>query len=361
MKFLHFFTLYIVLTSATCTQNTNPFNSSVPCTSIIDVKYQTGNSFCGQSNLNHQNFDIYIPQTNLPNNALKPLVIYIHGGKFTGGNKNNIPNFISSNINNVLQNNIAFATINYQLLSMQNGCTNETCGVRDKCLDDVARCIKFIKANATTYGIDKNRIGLIGSSAGGTAAQWIAFDGFENIYGSQNTHYGILALDNETTKVKAIYTDIAQASLDIREWETPVFDGLCTTPNLSLSQILNQFHANINDPNFDCYLHAFYGRGNMTNTQLMNIPNISDNMEDVALLSMINNTSSPRPLLYFRNRNKLMLNNLNQLLHHPLHAYHLKETCQLNNFNTSWQIKHICNGPPMFNAMLWYQYFIANL
>lgn len=40
-------------------------------------------------------------------------------------------------------------------------------------LTDVARAVRFVRANAKTYGVDPNRIGVIGSSAGGHLASTI--------------------------------------------------------------------------------------------------------------------------------------------------------------------------------------------
>jgi acetyl esterase/lipase len=63
----------------------------------------------------------------------------------------------------MLQNNLArgisFASVNYPYIDQVNG-------DHRKLLEHCAESIKFIKKNAGTYNIDKNRISVMGNSAG---------------------------------------------------------------------------------------------------------------------------------------------------------------------------------------------------
>lgn len=344
-----------ILLAFTCTNNTKPFGANVNCTSILDVDYQTGTPFCGQKN-SKQRFDVYIPDLATPNP--KPLIIFIHGGGFIGGDKQQIYPFVKNQIKHVLDNGWAFATINYRFLDLTNDCQNETCGVRDKCFDDIARCLKFIKANATTYGIDKNRIGIIGVSAGASAAQWLAFDGFEKKYGTTNTHYGVPAVDNENTDFKALYSDVSQGSLDIREWGNPIFQGQCGTTNLNENSIIQ-----ILTDNKECYMHAMYGVG-------PNYPSawpyagINTYLDDIAFFQLIGSSIPPKPKVFVRNTNALnLLGNpsSNILNHHPLHAYTLKNALVVNGYTTCWEVPNICYNDK-YNCMSgWLQFFNNNL
>ena len=47
----------------------------------------------------------------------------------------------------------------------------------DEIVTDVQRAVRFVRANATTYGIDPNKIGVTGSSAGGHLSLMLAVKG----------------------------------------------------------------------------------------------------------------------------------------------------------------------------------------
>jgi len=66
-------------------------------------------------------FDIWLPKSSTPTG----LVIYIHGGWFSGGDKSMVRNdqagrgwFFTQDIRSFLERNIAFASINYSLLAL---------------------------------------------------------------------------------------------------------------------------------------------------------------------------------------------------------------------------------------------------
>ena len=85
-------------------------------------------------------FDIWLPNSSTPTG----LVIYVHGGGFTSGDKDFVYSVQSggawdfpSDIRFLLQNNIAFATIRYTYLNT----TGETEGVK-KPMSDVRRALQ---------------------------------------------------------------------------------------------------------------------------------------------------------------------------------------------------------------------------
>lgn len=119
-------------------------------------------------------FDIWLPNSNTPTG----LVIYVHGGGFTSGDKDFIYSIQSggawdfpTDIRFLLQNNIAFATIRYTYLNT----TGETEGVK-KPMSDVRRALQYIRSRAIDFNIDKNKIILAGNSAGASTSLWIAFN-----------------------------------------------------------------------------------------------------------------------------------------------------------------------------------------
>lgn len=109
-------------------------------------------------------FDIWMPNSSAPTG----LVIYVHGGGFTSGDKDFVYTAQSggawdfpSDIRYLLQNNIAFATIRYTFLNT----TGETEGIK-KPMNDIKRALQFLRHKASDFNIDKNKIILSGNSAG---------------------------------------------------------------------------------------------------------------------------------------------------------------------------------------------------
>jgi len=94
--------------------------------------------------------DIFRPQTR----ELKPGVIYVTGGGFINANKDN-----------GLQQRMALAQAGYVVASIEYRVAPTA--VMPQPLQDVKAAIRFLKANAEKFGVDKNRIGLMGGSAGG--------------------------------------------------------------------------------------------------------------------------------------------------------------------------------------------------
>lgn len=84
-----------------------------------------------------------------------PAVIFVHGGGWSGGDKKdgNEPLFLP-----IANHNIAWFTINYRLAPKYN---------YPAPVEDVHTAIRWVKAHATEFNIDPNRIALVGESAGG--------------------------------------------------------------------------------------------------------------------------------------------------------------------------------------------------
>lgn len=90
----------------------------------------------------------------------RPLLVYIHGGGWTGGDKKrNL-----KQIEPFLEKGISYAAINYRL----SGEAPLPAPVHD-----AARAIQFIRSQAGKWNIDKSRIALTGGSAGACTSMWI--------------------------------------------------------------------------------------------------------------------------------------------------------------------------------------------
>lgn len=161
-------------------------------------------------------FDIWLPTSNTPTG----LVIYVHGGGFTSGDKEYVYAVQSggawdfpTDIRFLLQNNIAFATIRYTYLNN----TGETEGVK-KPMTDVRRALQYLRSRASDFNIDKSKIILAGNSAGAGTSLWIAFN---NDFANATSSDPVL---RESSRVKGVVARETQASYNIEDrWVNDVF------------------------------------------------------------------------------------------------------------------------------------------
>ncbi len=170
-------------------------------------------------------FDIFIPTTST---SPKELVIFVHGGGFTGGDKSS--GYRQEDITYYLNHNIAYATVNYRL---EANLTND--GIVDEedvinSMNDVKRCVQYIKSVATQYNINKNKIGICGSSAGGGCSLWVGLkDDMKDLTSSDPVLH-------ESTRVQAIGHLHSQASYNPK----------------TIGKIFKNYNCtNLPDPNLD--------------------------------------------------------------------------------------------------------------
>ena len=109
-----------------------------------DVNYANNDG-----NIRH-NLDIYLPDSGT---SPFPVVVYIHGGGWQGGSKENV-----GQISPIVDEGYALVSINYRLSAE---------AIFPAQINDCKAAIRWMRANATTYNLDASRIGVIGSSAGG--------------------------------------------------------------------------------------------------------------------------------------------------------------------------------------------------
>jgi len=105
-----------------------------------------------------QKLDLYLP----PNGTNLPLVVWIHGGAWLAGSKEMcraLP---------LLNGGFAIASINYRLSQH---------AIFPAQLQDCKAAIRWLRAHAHEYGIDPDRIGVWGESAGGHLAALVGTTG----------------------------------------------------------------------------------------------------------------------------------------------------------------------------------------
>ena len=92
-----------------------------------------------------------------------PLVVFIHGGGFRGGDKRGIRGDV---LNRCLAAGISYASINYRL-------TPEVSFPQTHL--DAARAIQTLRHNAKAWNLDPKRFASTGGSAGAGISMWLAF------------------------------------------------------------------------------------------------------------------------------------------------------------------------------------------
>ena len=134
-----------------------------------------------------------------PSGGPHPLVVFYHGGAFTGGDKSKI--YGSAVIDRFRKKGVSFATVNYRT----------GCGMRDS-LCDCARAIQFLRHKAGDWQIDKDKIGAYGTSAGASISLWIAFN--DEMADPYNTDEVL----RESTRLTVAGALSGQATLDLLRW-----------------------------------------------------------------------------------------------------------------------------------------------
>lgn len=126
-------------------------------------KSEKGDELLAQSDMKNisygsdtaQNMDIYLPAGR--DTAKTNVLLFIHGGSWNGGDKNEFSAAIAA-IRTQLQNYAIF-NINYRLAK------NDSTRFPTQ-LNDLQAAIGFIESKANEYKVNTNKVGLIGASAG---------------------------------------------------------------------------------------------------------------------------------------------------------------------------------------------------
>jgi len=134
-----------------------------------------------------------------------PIVICIHGGGWTNGDKSSY----YSRIKTFLDAGISMATINYRLMKQAN--EEKVVPPVKAPLKDAARAVQFVRSKSAEWNIDKKRLGATGGSAGGASTLWLAFhDDMADPASSD-------PVARESTRLTCAAVDAAQTSLDPKE------------------------------------------------------------------------------------------------------------------------------------------------
>jgi len=239
----------------------------------------------------------------IPNSKNKtPLVIYLHGGGYRGGKKEN--SYKRKNlelISKILNENIAYATINYSFLNNNDGLLSS--------LQDSKKALQFLKFNSKKYNIDKEKIIIWGVSSGANSALWLGLSDDMAEIGSNDL------VSAESTIVQGIISISGAHSFNSDNWkrmikiDDKIFDlmikGFLKYPGVDVEKWLINYKDKKYQENIDYY----------------NFMDPSD------------------PPIFVANYGTLKPKNIFQFNHHPLHAKYLKQRAD------SLNIKNVVHAP----------------
>ena len=145
-----------------------------------------------------QIFDLWMPKSI----TKTPLVIYIHGGGWVQGSKDDIHD--NQIIQKYLKAGIAFAAINYRYL--------KHAPLQTIMREDIAGFVQYIRYHAKKYNINKKLVMSHGFSAGGSASLWLGTH--DDIADEEN----IDPVKRESSRMLAVGHLSAQVSYDFIDW-----------------------------------------------------------------------------------------------------------------------------------------------
>jgi len=125
----------------------------------------------------------------------RPLLVYIHGGGWTGGDKHRKPEQVQP----FLAKGISYAAVNYR---------HTPAHPLPAPVHDAARAIQYLRSRAGEWNIRKDRIVLTGGSAGACTSTWLLF---HDDLADPNSEDPVL---RESTRVSGAAVSAGQTSID---------------------------------------------------------------------------------------------------------------------------------------------------
>ena len=177
---IRFFGLIVVMCCSYVQSQEYRYTETLYSSSLIseNVVYRTAPSlnapYAIENNTTDEDLemDIYVPQGDT--NTLRPAIIFAHSGGFLTGNKNH--DDMMAFCDSLSRKGYVTATINYRLgfYPISNINMHGTRAVYRGIQDGMA-AVRYMRANASTYDVDPDKIYFVGSSAG-------SFIGLHSLY-----------------------------------------------------------------------------------------------------------------------------------------------------------------------------------
>jgi hypothetical protein len=229
------------------------------------------------------NFDIWLANSEKPT----PLVIYIHGGGFVGGDKSKY--FDSPDLVRFLDAGVSVAVINYRFM------TEAPYGIMAS-FSDSKRCLQYIRSNTEKYNIDKKRIACSGGSAGAGTALWLNFS--DDMADAENEDPVL----RESTRLTCAGAFATQSTYDIFQWEETIGVPMAATREQLIS------------------IAAAFGIRYETG---MDLYGFTEKRKELDFLAKMDENDPP---IFVYNKHKSGIPaTQDDLNHHPIHAKVIKE------------------------------------
>ncbi|MCX7619592.1 MAG: alpha/beta hydrolase [Acidimicrobiales bacterium] len=129
--------------------------------------------------------DVYRPAGDTATN--RPVIIWVHGGSFRTGSKTSPDIVLLANA--FARKGYVSISINYRLSPQGCAAAAPTAECVLAIIDakhDAQAAVRYVRANATSLGVDPNRIAIDGHSAGAITALNVGFDATETEPGGSN-------------------------------------------------------------------------------------------------------------------------------------------------------------------------------
>lgn len=250
-----------------------------------------------------------------------PLVVFIHGGGFLGGDKSSVRR--GAAIQMCLDAGVSFAAINYRFLT--------DTPIQD-ILRDCGRAIQFLRSRAGEWHLDRTRLAVHGDSAGAGASLWIA------VHPDLAEPESSDPVRRESSRVTCVGLNSTQFSYDLQRW-AGVFG----------QEAVERFGSRYNSP-------ELYG---LRSFDALRGPEGAKIRADCDMLGLLGKDTPP--LFISVTLPTLELENTNQFLHHPKHSQLVYERCRELGIRVVASIPALQIKPPADGPQSWRDFVFAQL
>lgn len=132
-----------------------------------------------------------------------PLLIFIHGGGWAGGEKTDLPIKL---LDYMLKQGISVASLNYRYTRM---------ALLPAPVHDAARAAQFLRSKAAEWNLDPQHFGAYGISAGATTSLWLAY---HDDLADKNSSDPVLRLSTRLQVAVALSPQPCLEPQIIRQW-----------------------------------------------------------------------------------------------------------------------------------------------
>lgn len=195
-----------------------------PGTELKDITYCVANGV-------ELKMDLYYPDEV---ETLLPVIVYVHGGGWTGGDKASGAGFRFLPV--LREGGYLTISVNYRLSPKYKFPAH---------IEDVKCAIRHLRAEAETYNLDPNRIGAIGGSAGG---HLVALLGVTDESAGMEGSGGYIEYSSRVQAVIDLFGPIDPTESCTVGWARQVFGANCEDEIISLSSPLA--YVSSDDPPF---------------------------------------------------------------------------------------------------------------